>query len=53
MHLNLKRITKVFGVGLVSFFSALLGWCFSFEWDNKFLFIIGLILIGAILSSTD
>ena len=48
-----KRILRTMGIILISFFSALLGWTFSLPWEDKFIWVIVAIIIGAILSSLD
>ena len=53
IQIDTKRISKTVGIILIAFFFALLGWTFSLPWENKFIYIIVFIILGAILSSLD
>jgi len=45
-----KKYLKIIGTAMVAFSSAWLGWSFQFDWEWKFLWMILVLIIGAILS---
>jgi|AntAceMinimDraft_17_1070374.scaffolds.fasta_scaffold25996_2 hypothetical protein len=53
MCLNWKRLIRAFGIAFVAFSSAWIGWSFSFTWENKFLWMVLFLIVGAVLSSLD
>lgn len=57
MKLNIKRAIRALGIAMVAFFSALLGYVFTLQYNKEtwsyFWMVVIFILIGGVLSSLD